>query len=220
MSTHRNVWPHTRVSDRWEPSSPETETSSPQDSPGWVRESSGSGTRWARLTYKCTSSWAHKLTKRHHGCYSPQTNFEEPIALLELDTSNGVLLPYYDADANMVYLCGKVHGVKGTTQTWTFALDSNGLSCVCVLSRATAASATLRSQRSRRTSTTSTRSAVRSHRGGWASCPREVWTSASARSPGEIQTERELDSQTQLCSLLAKGQTCQKVLKGKNNLLS
>lgn len=37
-----------------------------------------------------------------------QTNFEEPIALLELDTSNGVLLPYYDADANMVYLCGKV----------------------------------------------------------------------------------------------------------------
>lgn len=39
-----------------------------------------------------------------------QTNFEEPIALLELDTSNGVLLPYYDADANMVYLCGKVHG--------------------------------------------------------------------------------------------------------------
>uniref|UniRef100_A0A7N8YAH7 Coronin n=1 Tax=Mastacembelus armatus TaxID=205130 RepID=A0A7N8YAH7_9TELE len=35
------------------------------------------------------------------------TNFEEPIALLELDTSNGVLLPYYDADANMVYLSGK-----------------------------------------------------------------------------------------------------------------
>lgn len=28
--------------------------------------------------------------------------------MLELDTSNGVLLPYYDADANMVYLCGKV----------------------------------------------------------------------------------------------------------------
>lgn len=27
---------------------------------------------------------------------------------MELDTSNGVLLPYYDADANMVYLCGKV----------------------------------------------------------------------------------------------------------------
>ncbi|XP_038821335.1 coronin-6-like [Salvelinus namaycush] len=35
------------------------------------------------------------------------TSFEEPIALLELDTSNGVLLPYYDPDTNMVYLCGK-----------------------------------------------------------------------------------------------------------------
>lgn len=37
-----------------------------------------------------------------------QTNFEEPIALLELDTSNGVLLPFYDPDTSMVYLCGKV----------------------------------------------------------------------------------------------------------------
>lgn len=46
-----------------------------------------------------------------HVLNSLQTNFEEPIALLELDTSNGVLLPYYDADANMVYLCGKVRGV-------------------------------------------------------------------------------------------------------------
>ena len=37
-----------------------------------------------------------------------KTNFEEPIALLELDTSNGVLLPFYDPDTNLVYLCGKV----------------------------------------------------------------------------------------------------------------
>ncbi|XP_015222996.1 coronin-6 isoform X3 [Lepisosteus oculatus] len=34
-------------------------------------------------------------------------NFEEPIALQEMDTSNGVLLPFYDADTNIVYLCGK-----------------------------------------------------------------------------------------------------------------
>lgn len=26
----------------------------------------------------------------------------------EMDTSNGVLLPFYDPDTNMVYLCGKV----------------------------------------------------------------------------------------------------------------
>lgn len=39
---------------------------------------------------------------------SPKTNFEEPISVLELDTSNGVLLPFYDPDTNIVYLCGKV----------------------------------------------------------------------------------------------------------------
>lgn len=26
----------------------------------------------------------------------------------EMDTSNGVLLPFYDPDTNVVYLCGKV----------------------------------------------------------------------------------------------------------------
>lgn len=55
--------------------------------------------------YKIKCQYPYSLT---YLLYSPQTNFEEPIALLELDTSNGVLLPYYDADANMVYLCGKV----------------------------------------------------------------------------------------------------------------
>ncbi|XP_043910399.1 coronin-6 isoform X3 [Protopterus annectens] len=34
-------------------------------------------------------------------------NFDEPIALQEMDTSNGVLLPFYDPDSNIVYLCGK-----------------------------------------------------------------------------------------------------------------
>ncbi|KAI4814309.1 hypothetical protein KUCAC02_003509 [Chaenocephalus aceratus] len=47
-----------------------------------------------------------RMSQRELGLWDP-TNFEEPIALLELDTSNGVLLPYYDADASMVYLCGK-----------------------------------------------------------------------------------------------------------------
>ncbi|XP_025916174.1 coronin-1C isoform X3 [Apteryx rowi] len=34
-------------------------------------------------------------------------NMEEPIALHEMDTSNGVLLPFYDPDTNIIYLCGK-----------------------------------------------------------------------------------------------------------------
>lgn len=33
---------------------------------------------------------------------------EEPITVHEMDTSNGVLLPFYDPDTNVVYLCGKV----------------------------------------------------------------------------------------------------------------
>lgn len=28
--------------------------------------------------------------------------------LQDIDTSNGVLLPFYDPDTNVVYLCGKV----------------------------------------------------------------------------------------------------------------
>ncbi|XP_036196721.1 coronin-6 isoform X4 [Myotis myotis] len=45
-------------------------------------------------------------------CRSPRwrpqpNNFVEPVALQEMDTSNGVLLPFYDADSSIVYLCGK-----------------------------------------------------------------------------------------------------------------
>lgn len=33
---------------------------------------------------------------------------EEPMTQQEVDSSNGVLLPFYDPDTNVVYLCGKV----------------------------------------------------------------------------------------------------------------
>lgn len=33
---------------------------------------------------------------------------DEPICVQEMDSSNGVLLPFYDPDTNVVYLCGKV----------------------------------------------------------------------------------------------------------------
>lgn len=38
---------------------------------------------------------------------------DEPISVHELDTSNGVLLPFYDPDTNIVYLCGKVGDKQG-----------------------------------------------------------------------------------------------------------
>lgn len=40
-----------------------------------------------------------------------QKNMQEPIALHEMDTSNGVLLPFYDPDTSIIYLCGKVRSV-------------------------------------------------------------------------------------------------------------
>lgn len=41
---------------------------------------------------------------------SLQKHLEEPLSLQELDTSSGVLLPFFDPDTNIVYLCGKVTG--------------------------------------------------------------------------------------------------------------
>ncbi|TWW66063.1 uncharacterized protein coro1cb [Takifugu flavidus] len=34
-------------------------------------------------------------------------SMDEPICVQEMDSSNGVLLPFYDPDTNIVYLCGK-----------------------------------------------------------------------------------------------------------------
>lgn len=31
----------------------------------------------------------------------------DPIVMVELDTSNGVMFPLYDPDTNLVFLCGK-----------------------------------------------------------------------------------------------------------------
>lgn len=35
------------------------------------------------------------------------------MALQEMDTSNGVLLPFYDPDSSIIYLCGKVLRAAG-----------------------------------------------------------------------------------------------------------
>lgn len=40
-------------------------------------------------------------------CLCMQNNFEEAMTLQELDTSSGVLLPFFDPDTGIVYLCGK-----------------------------------------------------------------------------------------------------------------
>jgi hypothetical protein len=42
----------------------------------------------------------------------------EPKIETEVDTSNGVMFPFYDADTNMVYLCGKV--LSNSTKFYCF----------------------------------------------------------------------------------------------------
>lgn len=46
------------------------------------------------------------MSERQYSLRTPDC-LEEPIVMVELDTSNGVMFPLYDPDTNLVYLCGK-----------------------------------------------------------------------------------------------------------------
>jgi len=47
-----------------------------------------------------------KMSERQYSLRAPD-HLNDPIVMVELDTSNGVMFPLYDPDTNMVYLCGK-----------------------------------------------------------------------------------------------------------------
>ncbi|KRZ76264.1 Coronin-like protein cor-1 [Trichinella papuae] len=49
------------------------------------------------------------FTRRSERMYAlrDEENLEEPLTQEELDTSNGVLFPFYDKDTGLIYLCGK-----------------------------------------------------------------------------------------------------------------
>uniref|UniRef100_A0AAQ4QLU3 Coronin n=3 Tax=Gasterosteus aculeatus aculeatus TaxID=481459 RepID=A0AAQ4QLU3_GASAC len=47
-----------------------------------------------------------RMSERQLALWNPD-NMEEAMTVNEMDTSNGVLLPFYDPDTNVVYLCGK-----------------------------------------------------------------------------------------------------------------
>ncbi|KAK3538733.1 hypothetical protein QTP86_014326 [Hemibagrus guttatus] len=55
-----------------------------------------------------------RMSERQLALWNPQY-MEEPITVHEMDTSNGVLLPFYDPDTNVVYLCGKVNSRSVTS---------------------------------------------------------------------------------------------------------
>ncbi|KAK6467861.1 coronin-1A-like [Huso huso] len=47
-----------------------------------------------------------RMSERQVALWDPKS-LEEPLTLQELDTSSGVLLPFFDPDTGIVYLCGK-----------------------------------------------------------------------------------------------------------------
>ncbi|XP_039954382.1 coronin-1C-A isoform X2 [Bactrocera neohumeralis] len=48
----------------------------------------------------------NRSSERQYSLRAPDA-LNEPIVMVELDTSNGVMFPLYDADTNLIYLCGK-----------------------------------------------------------------------------------------------------------------
>ena len=57
--------------------------------------------------------------------FSLQDNMDEPICVQEMDSSNGVLLPFYDPDTNVVYLCGKVGSLSKTVTIIFLSIHNN-----------------------------------------------------------------------------------------------
>ena len=56
-----------------------------------------------------------KHSERQYSLRAPG-HLDDPIVMVDLDTSNGVMFPLYDPDANLIYLCGKV---GSSTRTYT-----------------------------------------------------------------------------------------------------
>ncbi|CAG0881182.1 unnamed protein product [Darwinula stevensoni] len=48
----------------------------------------------------------NKMSERQYSLRAPD-HLHDPIVMVELDTSNGIMFPFYDPDTNLIYLCGK-----------------------------------------------------------------------------------------------------------------
>jgi len=61
------------------------------------------------------------MSERQYSLRAPG-HLNDPIVMVELDTSNGVMFPLYDADTNMVYLCGKVYYILKRRFSFVFKM--------------------------------------------------------------------------------------------------
>uniref|UniRef100_V9KV36 Coronin n=1 Tax=Callorhinchus milii TaxID=7868 RepID=V9KV36_CALMI len=68
------------------------------------------GTRPVRAIFvtdgKILTTGFSKMSERQVALWDPN-DLKSPMILQELDTSSGVLIPFFDPDSNIVYLCGK-----------------------------------------------------------------------------------------------------------------
>ncbi|CAG5929248.1 unnamed protein product [Menidia menidia] len=75
-----------------------------------VREKVHEGTRPMRAVFlsdgKILTTGFSRMSERQVSLWDTK-DLSEPMVVQEMDTSNGVLLPFYDPDTNMVYLVGK-----------------------------------------------------------------------------------------------------------------
>lgn len=75
-----------------------------------VKEKVHEGTRPMRAVFlsngKILTTGFSRMSERQLALWDMK-DLSEPMAVQEMDSSNGVLLPFYDPDTNMVYLCGK-----------------------------------------------------------------------------------------------------------------
>ncbi|XP_056657187.1 coronin-1B [Monodelphis domestica] len=74
------------------------------------REKAHEGARPMRAIFladgKVFTTGFSRMSERQLALWDPD-NLEEPMALQELDSSNGALLPFYDPDTGVIYVCGK-----------------------------------------------------------------------------------------------------------------
>ncbi|XP_044537984.1 coronin-1B [Gracilinanus agilis] len=74
------------------------------------REKAHEGARPMRAIFladgKVFTTGFSRMSERQLALWDPE-NLEEPMALQELDSSNGALLPFYDPDTGVIYVCGK-----------------------------------------------------------------------------------------------------------------
>lgn len=75
----------------------------------------------------CSLSNSQIRTLIYYHAFFSQQNIEEAMTVNEIDTSNGVFLPFYDPDTSVVYLCGKVCSLLSQ---WSIIITAQSLNLI------------------------------------------------------------------------------------------